>query len=163
MKELYEATGGYSVVERFILRSDTILEEQQVPLHDVEAIAGIISQEVDDYVPLEEITVPQMPKSDGAVHVRGDSMFPLLRAGDIVLYKTTNSRRANLHFGEMYLLAFDIEGEEYITVKFLHLSDTPGYYRLESFNPSHAPREVPIDCVRALARVTGSVRYCTIE
>lgn len=153
----------FRIVEKFLLRCEYIVPEQVVMLYDQEAIAGIISQTVNDYVPLEKITIPDMPKCDGAVHVKGYSMYPLLNAGDIVLYKTTQSRKANLFFGEMYLVVFDLDGEEFVTVKFLHKSEKPGYYRLESFNPEYPATEIEIDRVRALALIKGSIRYNNIE
>lgn len=153
----------FRVVEKFFLHCEYLVCEQVIPLYDQEAIAGIISQTVNDYIPLQEITIPNMPHCDGAMHVKGNSMYPLLNAGDIIMYKMTESRRANLFFGKVYLLVFDMDGEEVVTVKFLHKSDRVGYYRLESFNPDFPPKEIPIDSVRALALVKGSIRYDTME
>lgn len=152
----------FQIVEKFLLHCDYIMAEQIVPLYDQEAIAGIVMQTVDDYVPLQEIKIPDVPKCDGAVHVRGNSMYPLLHSGDIVMYKITGNRRANLFFGKMYLVVFDLDGDVYVTIKFLHRSEREGYYRLESFNPEFAPKEIPIDSVRSLALIKCSVRYDSI-
>lgn len=152
----------FQIVEKFLLHCDYLLAEQTVPLYDQEAIAGIVMQTVEDYVPLQEIKIPDVPKCDGAVHVRGNSMYPLLHSGDIVMYKMTGSRRANLFFGKMYLVVFDLDGDVYVTVKFLQKSEREGYYRLESFNPKFAPKEIPIDSVRSLALIKCSVRYDSI-
>ena len=93
------------------------------------------------------------------MHVKGYSMYPLLLPGDTVLYKIVPNRRGGLNFGKIYLLAFDLDGEECITIKYVHKSDRPGYYRLESCNPEFAPREVLIDNVRTMAIVKASIRY----
>lgn len=148
----------YKLINSFILRSDTILSEQVIPLYDLDAVAGISSLLVGDEVPVDEIRIADIPRCDGAIHVIGDSMEPILHAGDIVLYKIVPNRRGGLFFGNIYLLAFDLDGEEYITIKYVHESATPGHYRLVSANPKHAPREVPISNVRAMAIVKACVR-----
>lgn len=153
----------FEIIEKFLLRSDSIIEEQTIPLYDIEAVAGVVELFVDNHIPIEDITIPNMPKCDGAVYVIGDSMTPLLNTGDIVLYKTTESRRGGLFFGEMYLLAFEDEGEEFVCIKYVHQSDTRGYYRLESENPRHKPREVPADNVRMMALIKGSIRYSEVR
>lgn len=153
----------YSVVERFILRSDVIVGEQHVPLYDLEAVAGLRALFVDEQVPMDEIQIAGIARCDGAIHVRGDSMYPRLKEGDVILYKIVPNRRGGLFFGQMYLLAFDLDGEEYITVKYVHQSDMQGYYRLESENPAYADRDIPVDCVRAMAIVKATLRYECIK
>ena len=88
-------------------------------------------------------------------------MYPLLKSGDIVLYKQLSDVR-DVFWGDMYLLSIDIDGEEYITVKYVQKSDQEGYIRLVSQNPHHADTEVAIDRVRAIALVKASIRMHTI-
>lgn len=152
----------YTLKEKFVLRSDTILETQTIPLYDLEAVAGLTSLFIDDHIPLDKIVIPDLPKCDGAIYVRGDSMIPALSPGDIILYKVTHSRRAGLNFGEMYLLDFILDGEEYITVKYLYQSETVGHYKLVSLNPKYSPKDVPVDCVRSMALVKGSISIKSI-
>lgn len=159
MKPQKNYQNDYLVVEKFILRSDTIVEGQTIPLYDIDAVAGITSLFVEEQPAVEQISLPALPRCDGAIHVIGDSMLPVLRQGDIVLYKIVQSRRGGLFFGEMYLIAFVLEGEEYICIKYVHPSHIPGHYRLESCNPNHPPRDIPIDSVRAMALIKASIRY----
>lgn len=159
MSEYLYNPNDYHVIRVFRLRSDHIVEEQIIPLYDIEAVAGLVELFVDGHIPLNEIRIPNMPPCDGAIYVKGDSMEPLLHQGDIVLYKTTNSRRGGLFFGEMYLLEFYLDGEQYITVKYVYESERAGYYRLESENPNHRPREIPRDCVKAMALIKLSIRF----
>ncbi len=42
----------------------------------------------------------------------------------------------------MYLLSIDIDGEEYITVRYIQRSDREGYVKLVSQNPHHADKEI---------------------
>ena len=149
----------YCIVHTFALRSDVTLVEQLIKIYDIYAVAGLRELFVDtQQVPVDEVRVPGIPRCDGAVHVVGDSMSPLLMKGDIILYKIVPNRRGGLVFGEIYLLDMVIDGEEYITVKRVFQSDTPGHYILVSENPNYAPKEVVIDNVRAMAIVKASVR-----
>lgn len=151
------------IAKTFILRSDSIIGEQTIPLFDVDAFAGVASLFLDNAIPIDTIVIPDLPKCDGAVHVRGDSMVPLLNPGDIILYKKTNSRRGGLYFGEMYLVEFVLDGEEYIVVKYVYESERPGHYKLVSTNPKYPPKHVPIDNVRTMALVKASIRINRIE
>jgi phage repressor protein C with HTH and peptisase S24 domain len=112
--------------------------------------------------PINYIHIPNLPKCDGAIYVAGDSMYPLLKSGDIVFYKQLNDP-SNIFWGDMYLLSLDLEGEEYITVKYIQKSDREGYVKLVSQNPHHADKEIPIERIRALALVKASIRMNSIR
>lgn len=135
------------------------LEEQSIPLYNLEAVAGlkVLFEKKKENI-LDLIRIPNLPKCDGAVYITGDSMYPLLKSGDIVLYKEINDIHNNIFFGEMYLLSLNIEGDEYITVKYLHKSEQKDYIRLVSYNQHHEPKDVPVDSIQALAIVKASIR-----
>jgi phage repressor protein C with HTH and peptisase S24 domain len=136
---------------------------QSVPLYSMEATAGLVPlfEQQSAHTPLNYIHIPNLPKCDGAIYVVGDSMYPLLKSGDIVLYKQLNDVR-DVFWGDMYLLSIDIDGEEYITVKYVQKSDHEGYVRLVSQNQHHADKEVEISRIRAIALVKASIRMHTI-
>lgn len=51
-------------------------------------------------------------------------MYPLLKSGDIVLYKEIPVEQQSIFFGEMYLLGVRVdEWKEMITVKYVQKSD----------------------------------------
>lgn len=152
-----------SVNERFALRTDRVVERQDVPLYELDATAGLVSlfDQHTRQVPVAHLNIPNLPPCDGAIYVRGDSMYPLLKSGDLVLYKEVEGVDSIL-WGEMYLLSFDIDGEQFITIKYIQRADEEGYLRLVSHNPHHAPKDVRKESVRALAIVKASVRYCTM-
>lgn len=138
------------------------LQKQQVPLYDFEAVAGLVPIFTNQNHPIDYISIPDLPRCDGAVYVRGDSMYPLLKAGDIVMYKQIQDYY-NIIWGEMYLISFNYEGEEFITVKFLKkVEGEPDRVLLVSHNPHHAPKEIPIAAIRALALVKASIRFNTM-
>lgn len=147
-------------IETFRLKTDSSLESQQIPLYDIEAVAGLVPlfQDSKAQEPIDHISIPHLPKCDGAVYVTGDSMYPLLKSGDIVLYKEINDIRNEIFWGEMYLLSIDMSGEEYITVKYIQKSEREGFVKLVSQNKHHQDKDVEMSKIKALALVKASIR-----
>lgn len=132
---------------------------QSVPLYSIEATAGLVPlfEQQASHTPVNYIHIPNLPKCDGAVYVAGDSMYPLLKSGDIVLYKQLHDLN-DIFWGDMYLLSIDIDGEEYITVKYIQRAEREGYIKLVSQNTHHADKEIALSRVRAIALVKASIR-----
>lgn len=135
-------------------------DTQVVYLYDFEASAGLRAlfdnnrQNI-----IDTIKIPNLPKCDGAIHIVGDSMYPLLKSGDIILYKQVSTDINNLLYGEMYLLSYDIDGEDYIVVKYIRKSDKgEPFITLGSENPAYAARDIDFRRITALALVKASVR-----
>lgn len=147
-------------IETFRLKTDNSLESQQIPLYDIEAVAGLVPlfQDRNSQDPIDHISIPHLPKCDGAVYVTGDSMYPLLKSGDIVLYKEIHDVANEIFWGEMYLLGIDMSGEEYVTVKYIQKSEIPGCVRLVSQNKHHQDKDVELSKIKALALVKASIR-----
>lgn len=152
------------VAEQFSLRTDHILDLQSVPFYELDAAAGLVALFTDVTRPtrVSHLQIPNLPPCDGAVYVHGDSMYPLLKSGDIVLYKEICNTNGCLLWGEMYLLSFSLDGDDYITVKYVQKSDIEGMVRLVSHNPHHSPQDIPRNSIRALALVKASVRFNTM-
>ena len=133
----------------YMHRTDNSLPLQSVPLYSIEGTAGLVPLFTDQAQskPVNFIHIPNLPKCDGAIYIVGDSMYPLLKSGDIVLYK-------QLH---------DIDGEEYVTVKYIQKSDREGYVKLVSQNVHHADKDVEISRIRAIALVKASIRMNSIR
>ena len=148
----------------YMHRTDNSLPMQSVPLYSIEGTAGLVPLFADQAhtKPLNFIHIPNLPKCDGAIYIVGDSMYPLLKSGDIVLYKQLSSID-DVFWGDMYLLSIDIDGEEYVTVKYIQKSDRPGCVKLVSQNPHHADKEVEVRRIRALAFVKASIRMNSIR
>lgn len=147
-------------IETYKLKTDSYIENQQIPLYDIEAIAGLVPlfQDSKAQDPIDHISIPHLPKCDGAVYVTGDSMYPLLKSGDIVLYKEIHDVANEIFWGEMYLLGIDMSGEEYVTVKYIQKSENPGCVRLVSQNKHHQDKDVELSKIKALALVKASIR-----
>ncbi len=146
------------------LRTDNSLPMQSVPLYSIEGTAGLVPLFADQTQtkPVNYIHIPNLPKCDGAIYIVGDSMYPLLKSGDIVLYKQLHNID-DIFWGDMYLLSIDIDGEEFVTVKYIQKSERAGYVKLVSQNPHHADKEVAVDRIRALALVKASIRMNSIR
>ena len=148
----------------FKLRSDSSLPMQSVPLYSIEGTAGLVPlfNDQESNKPINYIHIPNLPKCDGAIYIVGDSMYPLLKSGDIVLYKQLQDLN-NIFWGDMYLLSIDLDGEEYITVKYIQKSEREGYVKLVSQNPHHADKDIEMSRIRAIAIVKASIRMNSIR
>lgn len=136
-------------------------DETVIPVYSVEASANLNTLDVGGYEPeiVGRVVVPNMPKCDGATYVRGDSMYPLLQSGDLIGFRMMPVVRESLFFGEIYLVTLDVEGDRYLTVKYVYRSDRgDDYIKLVSANPSHEPKDVHLSAVRGIALVKFTVR-----
>lgn len=139
--------------------------EGSIKLYDLEASANLhtLFLRRDENI-LGEINVPNVPVCDGAVYVKGDSMYPLLKSGDIIAYKIIKPEVQNIFFGEMYLLSIDMDGDEYLTVKYVNRSDRgEEWIRLDSFNKYYQSKDFPLASVRAMALVKLSISVHTMK
>ena len=144
-------------------KSSEKLEDADVPLYDIDAAANLRTLMGDKTANiLGRISIPNIPSCDGAVYVRGDSMYPILKTGDIVAYKMVNDIQA-LVDGEMYLVNLEMDGDEYLTVKYVHRSNKgEGWVQLASYNQHHGPMDVRLENIKAIALVKFSVRINTM-
>ena len=144
---------------------DAVYPIQEIPLYDLEATAGLkelFSGGKSATQVLDTIKIPHLPKCDGAISITGDSMYPLLKSGDMVLYKEVPLD--SIFYGEMYLLAYQIDDwEEYITVKYVQKSELgDDYLKLVSQNQHHQPKDVKKAQITAIAIIKASIRINTM-
>ena len=156
---------GIELANKFSLKSDNDIEMQRIPLYDIEATAGIVSLFTDTFSqePESYLSIPDIPPCDGAIRVVGNSMDPIIRGGDIVLFKKIHNMDWGVAWGEMHIISFGIDGDEYIMVKYLKKGRNDKTVILASENPAYDPMEIPIASIRALAIVKASVRYNTMR
>ncbi|TNE29173.1 MAG: S24 family peptidase [Bacteroidetes bacterium] len=142
-------------------KTDRAIDEQSVPLYDYYATAGVVSlfSDTNSEDVIDTIRIPNLPKCDGAIYVTGDSMYPILKSGDIVIYKKINDLRVEIFWGEMYLVSINVAGDDYISVKYVQRSEIDdNHIRLVSHNQHHQPKEVNIKDVTSMAMVKASIR-----
>lgn len=136
----------------------------RIPVYNLTATAGLISVFQDhDIKPSEFISVPNLPRVDGAIYVRGDSMVPLIKSGDIVIFKKVELSLDNIIWGQIYLLSYTFNQDDYTVVKYVRKSIKEGYIQLVSANPLFEPQDIPSSSITALALVKASITFHTIE
>jgi len=145
----------------FKLRTDNNLDNQAIPLYNIEASAGLVElfQTHSQQDVVDTIKIPNLPKCDGAVFVTGDSMYPLLKSGDIIAYKEIQDFENDIFWGEMYLISIEVGGEEWVSVKYIQKSEKGDkHIKLVSQNQNHQPKDVLLSKIRALALIKASIR-----
>lgn len=147
----------------YTLKTDNNLKDQLIPLYDITATAGVLEifKNSSKAVPMDHIKIPNLPKCDGAIHITGDSMYPLLKSGDIALYRVVQDKE-NIIWGEMYLIYINNKGDEFFFCKYIHKSEREGYITLASQNQHHQPVDFPIDSIQQLAIVKASIRINSV-
>lgn len=147
--------------ETYSLRSDIIHDIQQIPVYSLEATAGLVElfDDFNEKAPIDFLRIPNLSKCDGSMYVSGDSMYPLLKAGDLVAFKKISNIDDGLFWGKMYVLSIDLEGDEMLTVKFIQKSELGvNYVKLVSKNEHHQPMDILKTRIRAIAMVKATVR-----
>lgn len=148
----------------FALKSDKKIGTQDIPLYDLNATAGLTAIFSDlNTNPEDFLRVPNLPPVDGAIYVRGESMTPLLKSGDIIIFKKMELTLDSILWGQIYLLSFEAGGDNFTVVKYVQKSDQPDYIRLVSHNPRFEPKDIPVSSIRALAIVKASLTFHTME
>jgi phage repressor protein C with HTH and peptisase S24 domain len=144
----------------FRLKTDTNLDIQTIPLYSAESVAGItpIFADLSCQEPIDYIHIPNAPKCDGALYNIGDSMYPLLKSGDILAYKIIKDMPADIYWGQKYILYLDIDGDNYMTTKFIKKGKDDDHILLVSANKHHEDKEVHLSKVKALANIKISIR-----
>jgi transcriptional regulator with XRE-family HTH domain len=118
---------------------------------------GRKSNEQHAFEPTGFISIPGLPRADGALRIAGGGMAPAIGSGDIVIYKQLDTP-AEIIPGEMYLLSVNSPMGEYVAVRYLHRSEKEGFVVMSGENPGFADTEVALADITAIALVKASVR-----
>lgn len=162
--EMLKSSQEASPVRTFQLRTDRLLAAQDIPVYDLSATAGLVQIFGDiPQEPADHLRVPNLPAVDGAVYVKGDSMTPLLKSGDIIIYKKTDFSPEGILWGQIYLLSYTIGSDTYTVVKYIKRSPIEGHIRLVSANEFYEPVDIPAGSVTALALVKASITFHAME
>ena len=132
-----------------------------VPLYDVDARAGLQTLFLEGGQSIGNISIPNMPAADGALHVTGDSMFPVIQPGDIIAYRVLHDLMS-VTYGEIYILQMEHDGDIQVVLKIVKRSEEDGYVKLVSYNKEHDPMDVPMQWITHIARVVFSIRKYSI-
>lgn len=148
--------------EEFLKTKTNETNKQLVPLYDIKALATAetLFKDENSENSIGHITIPNLPKCDGAIYASSDSMYPLLKSGDIVLYKKIASTIENIYWGEMYLVSLlNDDEDEFVMLKWIHKSEKgDDYVTLSSENKHHQPKDLHINTIKGLALIKASIR-----
>ena len=140
------------------------VDHQDVPLYDFNATAGLkefLNNEHQNVI--DTISIPNLPKCDGAIKIVGDSMQPILKPGDIIMYKEMPLNIQDLFYGQMYLISYEIDGDYYVVVKYIRKSEKgEPFIKLASENPEHASKDIEFGRINALALIKGFINVSTM-
>ncbi|WP_051289350.1 S24 family peptidase [Chryseobacterium daeguense] len=141
---------------------DPIIDIQTIPVYDSTATLGIVEifNGSEKGNVLSYLSIPNLPKSDGAIFMTGDSMYPLLKSGDIVALKIISP--LDIIYGEMYYVEYfgEDESTEFKVIKYVKKSLAGlNHIQLVSYNQHHEPKDILISRIRTIAIVNASVRY----
>ena len=162
--EMLKSSQEASPARTFQLRTDRLLAAQDIPIYDLSATAGLVEIFSDmSQEPADHLRVPNLPAVDGAVYVKGDSMTPLLKSGDIIIYKKTDFSPEGILWGQIYLLSYTIGSDTYTVVKYIKRSPIEGHIRLVSANEFYEPVDIPSGSITALALVKASITFHAME
>lgn len=89
-------------------------------------------------------------------------MTPVLKSGDIVIYKKMELCEDSILWGQIYLLSYSLESDDFTVIKYIRHSEKDGYIRLISANDFYDPIEIPTGSITALALVKASITFHTI-
>ena len=140
------------------------VDHQDVPLYDFNATAGLKEFLNNDHQNVTDtISIPNLPKCDGAIKIVGDSMQPILKPGDIIMYKEMPLNIQDLFYGQMYLISYEIDGDYYVVVKYIRKSEKgEPFIKLASENPEHASKDIEFGRINALALIKGFINVSTM-
>lgn len=145
--------------------TERIFETVDLPLFDMSAAANLKSlQTGDDRNIIGEIRLSNVPGCDGACYVRGDSMQPLIKNGDVVAFKTLQPLPENITFGKTYIIALSRNGDDYLVIKNIERSEKGhDWVKLVSINPAHSPQDIEFSDIRGIGVIKFSFTMKTID
>ncbi|MDX1350238.1 MAG: S24 family peptidase [Putridiphycobacter sp.] len=145
----------------YMQRQNEDTEHTIVPIFNIEASAGLVAlyRDRNTTTPIDYVQIPNIGSCDGAVFVSGDSMYPRLKSGDIILFKLINNVDDVLG-GHIYILDIQVDDDVYTLTKWVQKSDKgPDYIKLVSENKHHDDKDIHKSKILKIGIVKGSFRY----
>lgn len=133
-----------------------------IPLYNLDSNGGfknIILKKSANTIISNFLKIPNLSDCDGAIYINGESMLPLLKNGDIIIFK--NVSVDNLFWGELYVIEVALsEDSNHTFIRHIQKSNLgKGYIKLVSSNPIYEPKDVAINRVNAVGMIRASIRY----
>ncbi|BEG98135.1 S24 family peptidase [Bacteroides sedimenti] len=108
---------------------------------------------------VDSIKIPRSPKCDGALYVINDSMYPLIKPGDIVAFSEIKDL-SYIISGEIYLVGVNMGGEFYTLCKYVKtIPGEPDKVTLLNFAEGGDSLIIDKSCIEAIAIVKASINF----
>lgn len=133
-------------------------EEGGIPLVDVNIAAGFGSADfsIDKSNIIARYKIPDFEKkADLMTYVRGDSMTPSYKSGDIIICKTLTDK-SFIQWNEIHIISTQEQG---LLLKRIRQSENQECLTCISDNKDYPPFDVPKDQIMGIALVLGSIRF----
>lgn len=127
---------------------------REVPVYDIAASAGTLEQYFDsrEFI-LGHINMPSFSKCIAFIMVRGDSMYPVFKSGDLVGLQPTNGEI--IQYGQPYMI---VTNNSERMIKYLRQGSTPEKLLLKSANDHFEAFEIDREKVIQYYMVKGPIR-----
>ena len=155
-----EISEGMEFLSGYVSEPHAQYASSRIPLYNVRNPKAIVSllENSGNPEPEDYLKVPNLGQCDGAIYITGDTMYPLLKSGDIAVYKVMKDKENSILWGEMYLLVIEVEGEEMTFTGYVQKSEKAGNIALRSFNPQHQQKDIHLDQVLVFAHIKASIK-----
>ena len=136
-------------------------KKNYLPLYNLDNtgnLKNILTRSLDQKFIIDFIKIPDLADCDGATYVKGNSMAPIIKSGDIIIFKTISFN--DIIWGELYLIEFSMDDRSfYILIKYIQKSAKgEKFVTLTGVNPNHSPQDIPISKINAIAFIRASIR-----
>ena len=101
--------------------------------------------------------IPGFEDCTDALNVWGDSMYPVLKSGEIVILREW--KESFIDYGKIYLV---VTRNGNRMIKYLKPSEKDGMIKCVSENPKHPAFDVPLDSIHKVFLVKGHIEKCAI-
>lgn len=132
----------------------------RIPLYNVRnagAVAALF-ENAGSVRPEDHLLIPGIENCDGALYISGDAMHPLLKSGDIVIYKVLKDQLNSIIWGEMYLFVIRMESEELTVIGHAHPSEKGSeFFSVKSYNTLYGLKNFSLQQVIAFAHIRASI------
>lgn len=146
-------TGEGSMLNELPLAKTVVFEDDRVPLLPVEAIAGL-SIGFAEGLNIQDCRMIRspFPGSEYAIQVSGDSMFPIIKSGDLLYIKKINDK-AFIPWGHVVVL----DTENGAVVKEIYPCDKEDDYIIaKSINEKYPPYKIEKLAIYGMYKILGT-------
>lgn len=103
------------------------------------------------------MNIPGFEDCTDAINVWGDSMYPVLKSGEIIILKEW--KESFINYGKIYLV---VTRNGNRMIKYLKPSEEKGMIKCVSENPDHPAFNVPLEAIHKIYLVKGHIEKCAI-